>query len=171
MQRTSKMNKCLKQQLHSLARSIIDVEKALTAYVQSFALLCEAEIHFKGDEKNIKDFVFFALLEIAHMQKFLLRKNKRLAAHFNQHEWPVSEYTFDNCLSPLDCIYKLKHVANSLFLSTRERKDLYDLLEENKQLYKKRFALSSYQTRPKNDPATRWLAVHPSRTKKQDFVL
>jgi hypothetical protein len=165
------MNKCLKQHLHSLSRSLIAVEEALTTYVQSLASLCEAEIHLKVEEKNIKDFVFIILIEITQLQKFLLRKNKRLAAHFNQHEWPVSEYTFDNCLSLLDCTSKLKHAANSLFLSTRDRKELYDLLEENKQLYKKRFTLFSYQTRSENDPATRWIPHHPSHTKKQDFVL
>jgi hypothetical protein len=165
------MNKCLKQQLHSLSRSIIAVEKALTAYLQSLVLLCEAEIHLNGEEKNIKDFIFFTLIEIAQLQKFLLRKRKRLVAHLNQHEWLDSEYTFDNCLSPLDCISKLKNAANSLFLSTWDRKELYDLMEENKQLYKKRITLSSYHRRPKNDPATRWIACPPLHTKKQDFVL
>jgi hypothetical protein len=165
------MNKYLKQHLHSLSRSITAVEEALAAYLQSLALLCEAEIHLKDEEKNIKDFVFFTFTEIAQLQKFLLRKNKRLAAYFNQHEWPVPEYTFDNGLSPLDSISKLQHVANSLSLSTGDQEELYDLLEENKQLYKKRVTLFSYQTSSESDSATSQILRHSSHTKKQDFVL
>lgn len=156
------MTRCVKQPLHAIACSVAAYEKALAAYIHALALLYEAYIQLHDDDKTMKTFVFHTLIEVAQLQKWQWRKQKRLAEHVDVYEC----HSFAD-IDITDGMSRLKQATNRLFLSAHDRNELYVLLEENKQLAKKR-GLSLHRPRPENDPATRWLSRYLSK-QKQDL--
>ncbi|MCL6586928.1 MAG: hypothetical protein K6T72_10525 [Anoxybacillus sp.] len=155
------MTRCVKQPLHAIACSVAAYEKALAAYIQALALLYDAYVQLYEEDKTMKTFVFHTLLEVAQLQKWQWRKQKRLAEY-------VDVYECHSCADTniTDGMTRLKQATNRMFLSTHDRNELYTLLEENRQLVKKR-RLSFYRTRTENDPATRWLSRHLSKQKQE----
>jgi|GEM_PF-1352648 len=152
------MKKCIYLQLQLLLHSAAAAEKAVNTYIQAIVSLCEAEILFKYEEKAIKDFIFLTLLETAQLQKFLLRKEKLLTSYPISNEYSLPQNEFSDRQHFYNCLVTLKKLTHSLFLSTADRNTLYDLLEENKRLYKRRVTLFVDPKCHTNDPSTRWLA-------------
>ncbi|ANB60941.1 hypothetical protein [Anoxybacteroides amylolyticum] len=157
------MKRCVKQQLYDVACSVTAYEKALAAYIHALSLLYNAYIQLHGDDKMMKKSVFHTLLEVTQLQKWQWRKQKLLTEHVDPYE---CESFSDTNIT--DGMTRLKQATNGMFLSTHDRNELYTLLEENKQLAKKR-RLSFYRTRTENDPRTRWLSRHLSK-QKQDLT-
>jgi len=157
------MTRCVKQPLSAIACSVAAYEKALAAYIQALALLYDAYIHLYEEDKTMKTFVFHTLLEVAQLQKWQWRKQKRLAEHVDVYE---CHFFADTNIA--DGMTRLKQATNRMFLSSDDRKELYALLEENKQLAKKR-GRSLHHAHSENDPTTRWLSHHFA-TKKQELT-
>ncbi|WP_338750554.1 hypothetical protein [Bacillus sp. FJAT-52991] len=151
---------CEKHHEHTFSHAMIVGDEALSAFVSALVLLAKAEQCVEIENDAIKDLATSICAEIAQLQKVLFKKNKRVLAYFEQSGKAYLNSPLEQPDTLGESMSKLYLIVNSLSLTTEERKELYELLEENQQWYKKRRALFSCSHRFNNDPATTWLSIY-----------
>ncbi|PAQ16634.1 hypothetical protein CD798_00685 [Bacillaceae bacterium SAOS 7] len=142
----------------SFLRSVQSLDQSFLVLIEALVQLAEAECHYVGKEEILKEFIAYTNMEIAQLQRLILKKNKRWIKYFEQIDGPCFIDGCDHSALLSNQMAQMKEIINSLSLSTEERQEMYELLQENQILYKKRQSLLRSQSFLENDPATRWLS-------------
>lgn len=142
----------------SFLRSIQSLDESFLALTEAFIQLAEAERYYVAEEEVLKEFIVYTNMEIVQLQRLILKKNKRWVQYFEQLDGPCFIKGRDHSALLANQMAQMKEIVNSLSLSTEERQEMYELLQENQLVYRKRQSLLRSQSFLENDPATRWLS-------------
>ncbi|WP_203361526.1 hypothetical protein [Bacillus sp. REN10] len=162
---------CNKHHEHALSHSIAAADESLATFASALVLLAEAEQSAKIENDVIKDLTTSICTEIAQLQKLSFKKHKHMRAYIEQSDKTCFIPSSEQCYTLNETISKLYPIVNSLSLTLEERMELYELVQENQQWYKKRRELFSYSHRFDNDPATTWLSIYCPFVEKEKPAL